>query len=135
MNTNDADLDIPEITDFSRFQPGRYVREPGEGLDIRIDGAIGYSVRIIPSNKVVGRFASTFDAWPAVLAEVARGIPARCLVLDWHDSEGRHGAIGSGRLLVSVARSGIGSDADRMQVQAANRRSHLSEPVRRRSAA
>ena len=116
---DDADLDIPEITDFSGFQRGRYIREPGEGLDIRIDGAIGYSLRLIPSNKVVGRFSSTFDAWPAVLAEIARGIPAKCLVLDWHWANGRRGQVGSGRLLVSVARSGLGNDADRAEFRAA----------------
>jgi hypothetical protein len=120
MPTNDAHLDIPEITDFSGFQRGRYISKPGEGLDIRIDGAIGYSVRLIPSNKVVGRFSSTFEAWPAILAEVERGIPARCLVLDWHDAAGGHGQIGSGRLLVSVARSGIGSHAARRQVPIAS---------------
>jgi hypothetical protein len=120
MRTSDADLDIPEITDFSRFQRGRYIREPGEGLDIRIDGAVGYAVRLVPSNKVVGRFPTTYEAWPAILAEIERGIPARCLVLDWYDAQGQHGAIGAGRLLVSVARSGIGIVADRTQAQAAS---------------
>lgn len=88
---------------------GRYARRAGEGLDIRIDGAVGYVLRLIPSNKGVGRFASTLDAWPAILAEVARGIPARCLVLDWHGANDERGKVRSGRLQVSVARSGLQS--------------------------
>jgi len=120
MRTNDADVDSSVEYDFSSGELGRYARRPGEGLDIRIDGAVGYSLRLIPSNKVVGRFSSTFDAWPAVLAEIARGIPAKCLVLDWHWANGRRGQVSSGRLLVSVARSGLGHDADRTQVRAAS---------------
>jgi hypothetical protein len=120
MHTNDADLDIPEITDFSGFQRGRYIREPGEGLEIQIDGAVGYSLRLTPSNKIVGRFSSTVDAWPAVIAEVERGVPARCLVLDWHGAAGQRGQIGSGRLLLSVARSGVRSVADPGRVRAAS---------------
>jgi hypothetical protein len=110
MRTNDADVGMLPEYDFSSGELGRYARPPGEGLDIRIDGAVGYSLRLIPSNKVVGRFASTFDAWPAVLSEVGRGIPARCLVLDWHGADGECGQVGSGRLLVSVARSGLQFD-------------------------
>jgi hypothetical protein len=120
MRTNDADVDSSVEYDFSNGELGRCSRRPGEGLDIRIDGAIGYSLRLIPSNKVVGRFSSTFDAWPAVLAEIERGIPARCLVLDWHWANGRRGQVSSGRLLVSVARSGLGHHTDRRQVRAAS---------------
>ncbi len=89
MNTHgDDDVEIPEVTDFSGFQRGRYARKPGEPLEIRVDGAIEYSLRLIPSNKVVGRFASTLDTWPAIVAEVERGIPPNCLVLDWHGPMG-----------------------------------------------
>ena len=109
MPTHDDDFEIPEITDFTGWEIGRYARKPGEGLDIQIDGAVEYSLRLIPSNKVVGRFPSTFEAWPAVLAELDRGIPARLLVLDWHGANGTRGRVGSGRLLGSVARSGIGT--------------------------
>jgi len=120
MRTNDADVESPVEYDYGAGELGRYARPPGEGLDIRIDGAVGYSLRLIPSNKVVGRFSSTFDAWPAVLAEIERGIPAKCLVLDWHWANGRRGRVSSGRLLVAIARSGIGTLADRGQVQAAS---------------
>jgi hypothetical protein len=109
MPAHDDDFEIPEITDFTGWEIGRYARKPGEGLDIQIDGAVEYSLRLIPSNKVVGRFSSTFEAWPAVLAELERGIPARLLVLDWHGANGTRGRVGSGRLLASVARSGIGT--------------------------
>ena len=109
MPTSDDDFEIPEITDFTGWEIGRYARKPGEGLDIEIDGAVEYSLRLIPSNKVVGRFPSTYQAWPAVLAELDRGIPARLLVLDWHASDGARGSVGSGRLLASIAQSGIGT--------------------------
>jgi hypothetical protein len=109
MPTHDDDLEIPEITDFSGWEIGRYARKPGDGLDIRIDGAVEYSLRLVPSNKIVGRFPSTFDAWPAVLDELNRGIPARSLVLDWYGAKGAHGKVASGRVLAFVARSGIGT--------------------------
>jgi len=110
MPTYDGDdLEVPEITDFTGWEVGRYALKPGEGLDIRIDGAVEYSLRLIPSNKVVGRFPSTFEAWPAVLAELERGIPARSLVLDWHAANGRHGRVSSGRVLAHLARTGVGT--------------------------
>ena len=31
-----------------------------------IDGADGYSLRLIPSDKILGRFATTHEAWRAV---------------------------------------------------------------------
>ena len=119
MHTHDDDCEIPEISDFSGWEPNPYARKPGEGLDIAIDGAVGYSLRLIPSNKVVGRFESTLEAWPAIVAEAARGIPASCLVLDWHGANGEHGRVGSGRVLVSTARSAVGPIADRRTDRAA----------------
>jgi hypothetical protein len=82
-------------------------------------GAVGYSLRLIPSNKIVGRFVTTREAWPAVLTEVERGIPAKCLVLDWHWANGRRGRVSSGRLLVSTARSGLGVDVVQPQMRMA----------------
>ena len=108
MRFADADLHIPEVADLTGAEVGRYARKPREGLDIAIDGAVEYSLRIIPSNKVVGRFRTTFEAWPAVLAELERGIPSRLLCLDWHGPSGERGPVGSGRLLAHVARSGVG---------------------------
>jgi len=112
VHTNDTGpdpFDDEYEYDFSKGELGRYARKPDEGLDIQIDGAVGYSLRLIPSNKVVGRFSTTFEAWPAVLAELERGIPARSLVLDWHGANGERGRVSSGRLLAIVARSGIGT--------------------------
>jgi hypothetical protein len=120
MRTSNADVVSPVEYDFSKGELGRYARRPGEGLDIRIDGAIGYSLRLIPSNKVVGRFSTTSDAWSAVITEIDRGIPARCLVLDWHWANGRRGQVSSGRLLVSVARSGLGLDVAQERVRTAS---------------
>src|ERR1035437_1393498 len=121
MNTHgDDDVEIPEVMDFSGFQRGRYARKPGEPLEIRVDGRYEYSLRLIPSNKVVGRFASTLDAWPAIVAEVERGIPANCLVLDWHGANGERGPVASGRVLVSTARSVVSPKADRGTVRAAS---------------
>jgi hypothetical protein len=91
MPVHDDDFEYPEITDFTGWEVGRYAPKPGEGLDIRVIGAVEYSLRLIPSNKVVGRFASTHEAWPAVLSELDRGIPARLLVLDWHGRTARAG--------------------------------------------
>jgi hypothetical protein len=108
MPAYDDDFEIPEITDFTGWEVGRYARKPGEGPSIQIDGAVEYSLRLIPSAKVVGWFATTYEAWPAVLAELDRGIPGRLLMLDWHGSDGTRGRVSSGRLLASVARSGIG---------------------------
>jgi hypothetical protein len=120
MNTNDDDADLERVEfDFSR---ARLVNRPSspDGFGIVIDGAVGYSLRLIPSNKILGRFASTREAWPAVLAAVERGMPARCLVLDWHWANGRSGRVSSGRLLVLTARSGLGLDVAQQRVRAAS---------------
>lgn len=107
MNTNDVD-DAPFDFDAGRAEMGRYARRSANGFAITVDGAVAYSLRLIPSNRILGRFASTRDAWPVILDELARGRPARCLVLDWHDAAGRRGRVGSGRLLASVAARGVG---------------------------
>jgi hypothetical protein len=118
MNTNDDDADLERVEfDFSRARLVNRPRSP-EGYGIVIDGAVGYSLRLIPSNKILGRFASTREAWPAVLAEVERGIPAKCLVLDWHWANGRRGRVSSGRLLVLTARSGLGLDSAQHSLRA-----------------
>ena len=62
----DDEFFIPEI-DFSKVEllPNALARKPGEKTEICLDGAIEYQVRLIPSTKVIGRFVSTLDAWPA----------------------------------------------------------------------
>jgi hypothetical protein len=100
---DDSDLEIPEF-DFSRAQPNRFARKPGEKLEIGIVGAVGYRLRLIPSNKVLARFASTLDAWPAIIAAVEGGRSPRTLSLDWEDAEGRTGSISAGPRLERWAR-------------------------------
>jgi hypothetical protein len=120
MNTNNEDDDL-ELVEFD-FSRARLVNRPWspEGFGIVIDGAVEYSLRLIPSNKILGRFASTREAWPAILAAVERGMPAKCLVLDWHWANGRSGRVTSGRLLVLTARSGLGLDVIPDRVRAAS---------------
>ncbi len=79
----DDEFFIPEI-DFSKVElvPNRRARRPGEKTEICIDGAVGYSLRLIPSNKVLARFDSTLEAWPAIIATVEGGRSPRTLSLD-----------------------------------------------------
>ena len=49
MRTNNADVGSSVEYDFSKGELGRHSRHPGEGLDIRVDGAIGYSLRLATS--------------------------------------------------------------------------------------
>ena len=59
MHTNDDDADLERVEfDFSRARLANRRRSP-EGFAIAIDGAVGYSLRLIPSNKILGRFVST----------------------------------------------------------------------------
>jgi hypothetical protein len=115
---NDADMERVEF-DFSRATRAKAPRFP-EGFEIRIDDATGYSLRLIPSNKVLARFTSTRDAWPLVLAELDRGIPARCLVLDAHFADGGRDRVGSGRILEATARAGAGQIATKRPARAAS---------------
>ena len=120
MPTNDDNADLERVAfDFGR---ARLVNRPpsAEGFAIVIDGAVGYSLRLTPSNKILGRFASTREAWPAVIGAVQNGMPARCLVLDWHWANGRRGRVSSGRQLVSTARSGLGLDIVQDRVRTAS---------------
>ena len=55
---------MPQAWDWSGAEVGRYALKPGERSEVRVDGAVGYSLRLIPSNKVLARFTSTLEAWP-----------------------------------------------------------------------
>lgn len=106
MNTliDDPDLEIPEI-DFSKgLGPNPFAAKPGERSEIRIDGAVGYQLRLIPSNKVLARFDSTLEAWPAIVDLVSRGRSPRTLSLDWIDTAGCARSISAGPRLESWAR-------------------------------
>ena len=112
MPTNDDDdLEIRERLDidWSKAEVGRYARKPGEKVEICIDGAVGYALRLIPSNKILGRFASTLDAWPAIIAAVDDdGRSPRTLALDWVAADGAQERISAGPFLLVWARMNNG---------------------------
>jgi hypothetical protein len=102
----DDEFFIPDVSglDWSKAEVGRRARKPGEKTEICIDGAIGYSLRLIPSNKILARFDSTLDAWPVIIATVAGGRSPRTLSLDWNGADGRGGSISAGPRLERWAR-------------------------------
>ena len=123
---DDPDLEIPEI-DFTlgEWLPNRFARKPGEKTEICVDGALGYSLRLIPSNKILARFESTLEAWPAIIAAVEGGRSPRTLALDWNGANGKGGSISAGPRLERFARHNNGEThpyADR-----ARRRSAVAE--------
>jgi hypothetical protein len=109
---DDPDLEIPEF-DFSKgLLPNRFARKPGEKTEICIDGAVGYSLRLIPSNKVLARFSSTLEAWPLIIATIEGGRSPRTLSLDWHLADGRSGSLSAGPRLERFARLNNGEPVD-----------------------
>ena len=101
----DDEFFIPDVSalDWSnaRIGPGR---KPGERHEVCIDGAVGYQLRLIPSNKVLARFTSTLEAWPAIIDTVDGCRSPRTLSLDWIDAAGCAGSISAGPRLESWAR-------------------------------
>ena len=110
MNTpaDDADLEIPEFDFSNGTRPNRFAKAPGEKTEICIDGAVGYSLRLIPSNKILARFESTLEAWPVIIATVEGGRSPRTLSLDWNGADGRSGSISAGPRLEGWARRNNG---------------------------
>lgn len=119
MNTKRADPSIaieldddvrPDTSqlDWSKAVIGRRARKPGEKTEIFIDGAVGYSLRLIPSNKVLARFESTLEAWPVIIATVEGGRSPRTLSLDWVAADGRTESISAGPRLERWARHSNG---------------------------
>ena len=104
MTTNDDSRPDLSDLDWSKAEVGRYARAPGEKTEIRVDGAVGYVLRLIPSNKILARFSSTLDAWPAIIASVEGGRSPRTLALDWIMADGRTGKMAAGPFLLSFAR-------------------------------
>ena len=108
MNTKldpDDEFFIPEI-DFSKVEwvSNPRVRKPGEKTEICIDGAIGFSLRLLPSNKILAKFASTLEAWPVIIATIEGGRSPRTLSLDAHLADGRSESISAGPRLEGFAR-------------------------------
>jgi hypothetical protein len=63
MRTNDdGSPDFADILASGDVEFGRYARMEVDGFGIVIDGAVEYSLRLIPSNKILGRFATTREA-------------------------------------------------------------------------
>ncbi len=90
--------------DWSKALPNPHPRKPGEKHEICIDGAVGYQLRLIPSNKVLARFDSTLEAWSAIIATVEGGRSPRTLSLDWVDVNGLGESISAGPRLERWAR-------------------------------
>jgi hypothetical protein len=115
MRMNTSALSAPAERASAGTEVGRYARLSRDGFGIVIDGAVAYSLRLIPSNKILGRFASTHDAWPAVIAAVEAGRSPRMLVLDWHGADESRGPVSSGVTLEYLARSGLGLPAEHLR--------------------
>ena len=101
----DDEFFIPDVSalDWSnaRIGPGR---KPGERHEVFIDGAVGYQLRLIPSNKVLARFETTLEAWPVIIAAVEAGRSPRTLSLDMLDSSGCAASVSAGPRLEGWAR-------------------------------
>ncbi len=105
----DDDLrpDTSEL-DWSQARPNPFALKPGEKHEICIDGAVGYAVRLIPSNKILARFDSTLEAWPFIISTVDSGRSPRTLSLDWVGADGRAESISAGPRLERWARRNNG---------------------------
>lgn len=106
----DDEFFIPDVSglDWSKAQVGRYSKAPGEKTEICIDGAVGYSLRLIPSNKILARFGSTLEAWPVIIKTIEDGRSPRTLSLDWNEADGRSESISAGPRLGRWARRNNG---------------------------
>lgn len=114
MNTKHADRPIqveddevrPDTSnlDWSKPIAPRRIRKPGEKMEIFIDGAVGYQLRLMPSNKVIARFNSTLEAWPVIIAAVEAGRSPRTLSLDMVDVAGCAMTVSAGPRLERFAR-------------------------------
>ncbi len=94
---------------------GWHAKRSKNGLAIAVDGAVGYRLRLIPPNTILGRFAAACDAWPAVLKAIEAGRSPRTLVLDWLGADGSRGIVAGGATLEYLARSGLGVPADHLR--------------------
>lgn len=120
---------IPEF-DFSRGTlPNPFAVQPGEKTEICIDDAVGYVLRLIPSNKVLTRFDSTLDAWPVIIATVEDGRSPRTLSLDWQMADGRTGSIAAGPWLERFARLNNGEPDPYLEGDRAKRGIRVIAPL------
>jgi hypothetical protein len=115
MRTNTSALSAQTRRARASGEAARPASTSRNGFGVVIDGAVGYSLRLTPSNKILGRFASTPEAWSAVIAAIDAGRAPRTLVLDWRGADGSHGPVSSGITLEYLARSGLGLPADHLR--------------------
>ena len=95
--------------DWSKAIIGRRARKPGEKTEVFIDGAVAYQLRLIPSNEVLARFASTLRAWPVIIATVEAGRSPRTLALDAIFADGATAKVSAGPRLEMWARHNNGA--------------------------
>jgi hypothetical protein len=103
VDDDDIRPDTSQV-DWSRAEDGRRTRKPGEKVEIFIDGAVGYQLRLLPSNRVLARFDSTLEAWPVIIATVENGRSPRTLSLDVLDAAGCVATVSAGPRLERFAR-------------------------------
>jgi hypothetical protein len=120
----DDEFFIPDISgfDWSRAEVGRYARKPGEKTEVFIDGAVAYQLRLIPSNKVLGRFESTLEAWPVIIATIEAGRSPRTLALDAILTDGTVGLVSAGPRIEMWARHNNGEPNPHADLWAPSRR-------------
>ena len=95
--------------DWSEAEVGRYARKPGEKTEIFVDDAVGYQLRLIPSNKVLVRFQTTLEAWPVIIAAVEGGQSPRTLAFDAILTDGSAALVSAGPRLEMWARHNNGA--------------------------
>jgi len=97
---------IPDVSgiDWSTAKGSPHPRKPGEKSEFFLDGAVGYQLRLIPSNKVLARFDTTLEAWPAIIATVEGGRSPRTLALDAIMADGTATRVSAGPRLEMWAR-------------------------------
>ncbi len=102
----DDEFFIPDVSewDWSKAIVGRRARKPGEKTEVFIDGAVAYQLRLIPSNKVLARFDSTLEAWPAIIATIEGGRSPRTLAMDAILADGRVALVSAGPRIEMFAR-------------------------------
>ena len=108
---SEVDDERPDTShlDWSKAEIGRRARRPGEKTEIFVDGAVGYQLRLIPSNKVLAGFESTLEAWPVIIATIERGRSARTLAFDVIRADGRVSLVSAGPRLEMWARHNDGA--------------------------
>jgi len=81
---SDRDDERPDTSklDWSKAKGSPHPRKPGEKSEFFLDGAVGYQLRLIPSNKVLARFDTTLEGWPVIIATIEGGRSPRTLALD-----------------------------------------------------